>query len=133
MMSSDAYSSNWFSITGKYPSQWASLITERQTKTTKETVKIKSLFFCRNYIPLQNYYVWRKTDNMHTDTSSEGKESEFTVRTCSKELPMVNNVLRLQEKKQRAFYLRCILFPDLSLDVILCLPCCTFAFNSWHN
>lgn len=94
MMSPDAFSSNWFSIKGKYPRQWGSLIKERQTKTTtEETLNIKNLLSWRNPIPLQNCYVWRKTDNMHTDASSEERESELTVRTCSKERPMVNNVL----------------------------------------
>ena len=54
---------------------------------------------------------------------------------CQHEIPMVINALLgslwEQLRRQRAFYLRCILFPELILDLISCLLWQTFTFNLW--
>lgn len=54
------------------------------------------------------------------------------VGTQSKEWHMVNNALGNCERvsRQRTFSLRCILFPGLFWDVILCLLRLTFTFSS---
>lgn len=72
---------------------------------------------------------WRSKELTSRQPGSTGYGSQgLGVRTWSEEWHVVNNALGLnyewlQEKRQRNFYLKCILFPSLFLDVIPCLLC----------